>query len=67
MRLQRRVRIGKLRQSRFTLYTNPYPRSPDVYLYLFGFLISLSVNHLIFWNLLARVMNNRGCSDTVET
>ena len=55
MRLQRRVRIGKLQQSRFALYTNPYPRSHDVYLYLLGFPISLFVNYLTFWNLLVRV------------
>ena len=55
MRLQRRVRIGKLQRSRFALYTNPFPRSPDVYLYLLGFLVPLFVNHLIFWNLLVDV------------
>ena len=45
MRVQRRVRMGKKGQSRFTLYTIPILGHMTIYLYLFGYLhvlISLS-------------------------
>ena len=46
MRLQRRVRIGKLWQIRSSLYTTSYPKSHDVYLYLLGLVTTIFVDHL---------------------
>ena len=50
---------GDLRQIRFALYTESYPRSHDVYLCLLGYSPSLSVNHLTFQNFPVSVGTSR--------
>ena len=50
---------GELRQIRFALYTKSYPRSPGVYLCLFGYSPSLPIHHLTSQNLPVNVGTSR--------